>query len=149
MMYGVPSLTLNVRGVNSTANTTASPQASPDNTTTATTFTAASYANYTSGNGTSELLFAYTVESGDSTGRLDYTSPAADALFAPFGAVVAKATLGPVYLKSLPEPGAEGSLGWNTNIVVSDEVLLVDRVREECCLILTQRWSYHIEQMSD
>ncbi|CAM9804617.1 unnamed protein product, partial [Scytosiphon promiscuus] len=126
VMYGIPSLSLNVRGTNVTANTTQ--ESSQDNTTTTKTAIAAGYANYTSGNGTSELLFAYVVEAGDSTSRLDFTSPAADALFAPFGAVVAKDTLGPVYLNSLPEPGTEGSLGWNTDIVISDEVLLVDRV---------------------
>lgn len=93
------------------------------------------YANYTSGNGTSELLFAYTVESGDVTDRLDYSSPASDALVAPFGDIVAKDTLGPVYLRSLPEPGTTGSLGWNTDIVVSDEVLLVEGVRERICLV--------------
>lgn len=87
------------------------------------------YANYMSGNGTSELLFAYTVEPGDSTDRLDYSSPASAALVAPFGTIVAKDTLGPVYLRSLPEPGTTGSLGWNTDIVVSDDVLLVERVR--------------------
>ncbi|CAN0469652.1 unnamed protein product, partial [Ectocarpus sp. 8 AP-2014] len=86
--------------------------------------TGTAYANYTAGNGTSELLFAYTVEHGDATDRLDYSSPAADALWAPFGAIVVKdTTLGwPVYLWSLPEPGAEDSLGWNTDIVISDEV---------------------------
>lgn len=107
-MYGDASLSLNVRDdFNNTA-----------------------YANYTSGNGTSELLFAYTVEPGDSSARLDYSSPASDALVAPFGDIVAKDTLGPVYLRSLPEPGTKGSLGWNTDIVVSNEVLLVERVRE-------------------
>lgn len=95
------------------------------------------YAIYTSGNGTSELLFAYTVEPGHSADRLDYSSPASDALVAQFGDIVAKDTLEPVYLRSLPEPGTEGSLGWNTHIVVSDEVLLVERVREwiEVCFI--------------
>lgn len=107
-MYGESSLSLNVRDQN---NVTA-------------------YANYTSGNGTSELLFAYTVKPGDSADRLDYSSPASEALVAPFGDVIAKDTLWPVYLRSLPEPGTKGSLGWNTDIVVSDEVLLVERVRE-------------------
>lgn len=112
-MYGEPSLSLNVGGDNN----------SNEITTTA-------YANYTSGNGTSELLFAYTVEPGDFTDRLDYSSPASAALTAPFGAIVAKDTLGPVYLGSLPEPGTNGSLGRNTDIIVSDEVLLVERVRQ-------------------
>ncbi|CAM9210897.1 unnamed protein product [Ectocarpus sp. 13 AM-2016] len=122
VMYGVPSLLLNVRDTAAIDDneTTIAPS---DGTSTA-------YANYTAGNGTSELLFAYTVKRGDATDRLDYSSPAADALWAPFGAIVAKdTTLGwPVYLWSLPEPGAEDSLGWNTDIVISDEVLLVERV---------------------
>lgn len=88
------------------------------------------YAEYTSGNGTSELLYAYTVEPGHSADRLDYSSPASDALVASFGDIVAKDTLEPVYLRSLPEPGTEGSLGWNTDIVISDEVLLVEAVRQ-------------------
>ena len=88
------------------------------------------YAYYISGNGTSELLYAYTVEPGHSTDRLDYSSPASDALVASFGDIVAKDTLEPVYLRSLPEPGTQGSLGWNKDIVVSDEVLLVEGVRQ-------------------
>lgn len=87
-----------------------------------------SFANYTSGNGTSELLLAYTVGVGDVTNRLDYSAPTSDALWAPFGSILAKETLELVYLRSLPEPGADGSLGWNKEIVISDEVLLVERV---------------------
>lgn len=88
------------------------------------------YAYYISGNGTSELLYAYTVEPGHSADRLDYSSPASDALVASFGDIVAKDTLEPVYLRSLPEPDTQGSLGWNKDIVVSDEVLLVEGVRQ-------------------
>lgn len=62
------------------------------------------------------------------TNRLDYSVPASDALWAPFGSILAKETLESVYLRSLPEPGADGSLGWNKEIVISDEVLLVERV---------------------
>lgn len=64
----------------------------------------------------------------DVTNRLDYVTPAAEALSAPFGSIVAMETLEPVYLRSLPEPGIEGSLGWNNDIRISDEVLLVERV---------------------
>ena len=112
-MYDVPTLSLNVNSSSS----------NDDNTVTV------GYATYTSGNGTSELLFTYTVEPGDFADRLDYSSPAADALDAPFGTIVAKDTLGPVYLRSLPEPGEESSLGWNTDMVISDDVLLVEQVR--------------------
>ncbi|CAN0408107.1 unnamed protein product, partial [Scytosiphon promiscuus] len=96
--------------------------------TTTTTTTTTSQANYTSGNGTFELLFTYTVEAGDATDRLDYSAPSTGALSAPFGSIVAKDTWEPVYLRSLPEPGAEGSLGWSKDIVISNEVLLVERV---------------------
>lgn len=109
-----------------TSASTTSDTPSDNTTTTATAITG--YANYTSGNGTSELIFAYTVETGDATDRLDYSSPAAGALAAPFGAIITKDALEPVYLRSLPEPGTEGSLGWNTDITISDEVLLVERV---------------------
>ncbi len=111
VMYEVPTLSLNVNsssdddGAETTRN-----------------------AIYASGNGTSELIFAYTVEPGDSADRLDYSAPAADALDAPFGTIVEKDTFGPVYLRSLPGPGEEGSLGWNTNIEISDDVLLVEQV---------------------
>lgn len=117
VIYGTPFLELNVG--NSTTTTTASNMTASLTT---------SFGNYTSGNGTSELLFAYTVGVGDATNRLDYSVPASDALWAPFGSILAKDTLDPVYLRSLPEPGEEGSLGWNKEIVISDEVLLVERV---------------------
>lgn len=116
VMYEVPTLSLNVNSSSDDdgAETTR-------------------YATYASGNGTSELLFAYTVEPGDSADRLDYSSPAADALDAPFGTIVEKDTLGPVYLRSLPEPGEEDSLGWNTDIIISDDVLLVQQVKSATC----------------
>lgn len=134
-MYGVPSLSLNAAGggyntttiTNSNNNSDSSSDTTWDGNTT-TTITTTSEANYTSGNGTSELLFTYTVGAGDTTDHLDYSAPAAQALSAPFGSIIAKDSLEPVYLRSLPSPGEEGSLGWNKNIVISDEVLLVERV---------------------
>ncbi|CAM9741553.1 unnamed protein product [Laminaria digitata] len=144
VMYGVPSLSLNAGSgadgsdTNTTATntTTNSSDASSNSTwvtdnnttTTTTTTTTTSQANYTSGNGTLELLFTYTVEAGDVTDRLDYSAPSSSALSAPYGSIVAKDTLEPVYLRSLPEPGEEGSLGWSKDIVISNEVLLVERV---------------------
>lgn len=86
------------------------------------------YANYSSGNGSTEILFTYTVQAEDATDRLDYAAPAAAALTAPFGSILAVGTLEPVYLRSLPEPGTEGSLGWNNNIRISSTVLFVERV---------------------
>lgn len=129
MTYGVPYLSLDV-GDNGTtaANVFNSSEESSSSWASNTTAIALAHANYTSGNGTSELLFAYTVGVGAATDRLDYSAPATDALNAPFGSIVAKHTSEPVYLRSLPAPGAEGSLGWNKNIVISDEVLLVERV---------------------
>ena len=139
VIYGVPSLFLNAGAGGDGTNTTAtnsssdSSEASSSNTfvtsnTTTNITTTTSQANYTSGNGTLELLFTYTVGAGDATDRLDYSAPSTGALSAPFGSIVAKDTLQPVYLRSLPEPGAEGSLGWNKDIVISNEVLLVERV---------------------
>lgn len=128
-MHGVPSLSLNVGDAGSnetTINTSTASGATTDNTTAASAVTG--YANYTSGNGTSEIYLAYTVQAGDFSDRLDYSSPGSSALTAPFGAIMAKDTLEPVYLRSLPEPGTQGSLGWNKDIKISDEVLLVERV---------------------
>lgn len=116
--YGVPSLVLDISNNGATIKST-SLRNSPT----------VKYATYTSGNGTTELLFTYTVEAGDATDRLDYTAPAAEALSAPFGSIVAMATLEPVYLRSLPEPGTQGSLGWNNNIVIGDKMLSVEKVR--------------------
>lgn len=136
VLYGIPSLSLKVSengatalaSSNSSDDSNASWVTNGNTTVNSTIVTTTSYANYTSGNGTSELLFTYRVGAGDATDRLDYSSPAANALSAPFGSIVVKNTLEPVYLRSLPEPGTEGSLGWNNDIVISDEVLLVEKV---------------------
>lgn len=117
--YGVPSLTLDVRNDSATNSSDAHGIAS------------GTFANYTFGNGTTELVFVYIVEAGDATERLDYVTPASEALNAPFGSIVAVATLEPVYLRSLPEPGKEGSLGWNSDIQISGEVLLVEAVSND------------------
>lgn len=142
-MYGVPSLSLNAatagdgdntntttdnNTINTTTTTSSSDSSDEPSSSNTTWVTNTSQANYTSGNGTFELLFTYTVEAGDATDRLDYSAPSTGALSAPFGSIVAKDTLRPVYLRSLPEPGAEGSLGWSKDIVISNEVLLVERV---------------------
>lgn len=126
-MLGVPSLALDVdmNGINSTAgvwdvNVTSPSVIMPPTV----------YANYTSGNGTSKLLFVYTVGSGQESDRLDYSAPAERALSAPFGSIVSKETLEPVYIRSLPDPGSEGSLGWNKKIVISNQIILVEKVGE-------------------
>lgn len=119
-MFGVPSLALSV-GNGTSTNSSLSPGLDS-------TAPFVALANYTSGNGTSELLFAYKAEAGDATERLDYVAPGAYALSAPYASILAVDTLEHVYLRSLPEPGMQGSLGWNKNIRISDEVLLVERV---------------------
>lgn len=130
-MHGVPSLALDVdvNGMNSTAGVWNVDLTSSSGSAVTTPTTV--YANYSSGNGTSQLLFVYAVGSGQETDRLDYTAPAERALSAPFGSIVAKETLEPVYIRSLPNPGSEGSLGWNKKIVISNRVLLVEKVSDK------------------
>lgn len=154
-MYGVPSFALSIENDNdSITNTTiatntttedaavnasssswgnsgtnsSSSSSEVDIDTTTDFTTTVKYANYTSGNGSTEILFTYTVQAEDSTDRLDYAAPAAAALTAPFGSILAVGTLEPVYLRSLPEPGTEGSLGWNNDIRITSTVLFVERV---------------------
>uniref|UniRef100_UPI001C46EA0D putative Ig domain-containing protein n=3 Tax=Acidovorax sp. sic0104 TaxID=2854784 RepID=UPI001C46EA0D len=71
--------------------------------------------NYTGGSGTSTLTFAYTVQAGDATTDLDYTSTSALALN---GGTVRDA-LGNNANLTLPTPGAAGSLGANKNIFIN------------------------------
>ena len=65
-------------------------------------------ASYSSGSGTATLTFTYLVGGGDSSAHLDYSSPAALTLNG--GNINASITL--------PAPGAAGSLGANTSIVI-------------------------------
>jgi hypothetical protein len=68
--------------------------------------------NYTSGTGTSTLTFTYTVQAGDTSADLDYTS--ASALSG--GTIMDVATNGATL--TLPAPGAAGSLGANKAIAI-------------------------------
>jgi hypothetical protein len=65
-------------------------------------------ANYVSGSGTPTLTFAYIVGASDSSAHLDYTSTGALTLNG--GTISANLTLA--------EPGAAGSLGANSNILI-------------------------------
>ena len=71
-------------------------------------------ANYTGGTGTSTLTFTYVVGAGDSSPHLDYTS--ANALTLNGGTINGPGNV-PAVL-TLPTPGAAGSLGANSNIVI-------------------------------
>jgi hypothetical protein len=69
---------------------------------------------YASGSGSSSLVFNYTVGAGEQSGHLDYTSSNALALN---GGTIKDSTSANAVL-TLPMPGATGSLGANTNIVI-------------------------------
>lgn len=72
------------------------------------------YANYVSGNSTSILSFLYTVQSGDNTTDLDYTSTSS--LSANNGTIQDNATNNANL--TLLAPGSSGSLGANKDIVI-------------------------------
>jgi uncharacterized repeat protein (TIGR01451 family) len=71
-------------------------------------------AGYTSGSGTSTLAFLYTVAAGQNSARLDATSTGALSLN---GGTIQDASTTAATL-TLPTPGAAGSIGANTNIVI-------------------------------
>jgi hypothetical protein len=71
-------------------------------------------ASYASGSGSVTLTFNYTVQAGDNSSDLDYTSSTALALN---GGTIKDALGNPATL-TLPTPGAENSLGYNKNIVI-------------------------------
>lgn len=73
------------------------------------------FATYASGSGTTVLLFDYTVAEGDVAIDLDYTGTTALALS---GGTLADADNHPVVL-TLPAPGASGSLGDSSNLVIA------------------------------
>ena len=71
--------------------------------------------NYTSGSGTNTLIFTYTVQAGDTTSDLDYTSTSALALNS--GTILSSLGVNPATL-TLPAPGVANSLGANKAIVI-------------------------------
>ncbi|MGX5725123.1 beta strand repeat-containing protein [Metapseudomonas otitidis] len=70
--------------------------------------------NYVSGSGTDTLTFSYTVQAGDSSADLDYTSSSALSLNG--GSIQDGANQNAIL--TLPTPGAAGSLGANKALVV-------------------------------
>jgi hypothetical protein len=70
--------------------------------------------NYTSGSGTTTLIFNYTVQSGDSSSDLDYKTMNA---LTPNGGTITDAATNNAVL-NLANPGSAGSLGANKNIVI-------------------------------
>ena len=70
---------------------------------------------YASGSGTDTLLFDYTIQAGDTSTDLDYTSTAALALN---GGTIKGAGSGTDATLTLPTPGGIGSLGVNAAIVI-------------------------------
>jgi len=70
--------------------------------------------NYTSGNPSTTLTFNYTVQAGDTSGDLDYTSTNAPTLK---GGTIVATTGGAADLLTLEAPGTTGSLGANKAIV--------------------------------
>jgi uncharacterized protein YhjY with autotransporter beta-barrel domain len=81
--------------------------------------------NYTSGSGSSSThTFTYTVQAGDLSSDLDYTSTTALALN---GGTIRDAAGNNATL-TLPSPGAAGSLGANKNLVIDGVVPMVTSV---------------------
>jgi hypothetical protein len=81
-------------------------------------------ASYSSGSGTNTLTFTYTVVSGQNSAHLDYTSTAALTLN---GGTIKDAATNAATL-TLPAPGAAGSLGANTNLVIDTTAPAVTNV---------------------
>ena len=69
---------------------------------------------YTGGSGTSTLTFTYTVGAGDASSHLDYTG--VNALSLSGGTIIGPGAIAAVL--TLPLPGAAGSLGANSVIVI-------------------------------
>jgi hypothetical protein len=80
--------------------------------------------DYSSGSGSTTLVFNYTVQAGDQSNDLDYTTTGALALN---GGTIRDALLNNATL-TLPTPGAAGSLGANKNIVIDTQAPTVTSV---------------------
>lgn len=72
------------------------------------------FALYVAGDSSHTLAFAYTVNKGDTAARLDYTGT--DALL--LNGAVIRGSGGSIALLTLPEPGSEGSIAGQREIVV-------------------------------
>ena len=73
------------------------------------------YANYTSGHGSDNLTFIYTIQSGDKTCDLDYD--AVNSLSSNGGSITDNSSNNAVL--TLPNPGSNGSLGRNKSIRIN------------------------------
>src|SRR5439155_1590021 len=80
--------------------------------------------NYSSGSGSDTLVFTYTVQAGDTSADLDYTSTSALALNG--GAI--KDAAGNAAVRTLAAPGAAGSLGRNKDLVIDPTAPAVSTV---------------------
>lgn len=69
--------------------------------------------NYTSGSGTNTLTFTYTVAAGNTSADLDY-----DATTALSAGTSLRDAAGNDAIRTLPTPGAAGSLGANKNLII-------------------------------
>jgi hypothetical protein len=82
-------------------------------------------ATYTGGSGSTTLTFQYTVQSGDLSSDLDYTTTTALALN---GGTI-KDAAGKDAVLTLATPGAAGSLGANKDLVISTKAGTVYKIR--------------------
>ncbi len=83
------------------------------------------YATYESGSGTTELLFRYTVQSGDAAADLDYASTSALQLNG--GAIFLENSAGGIpATRTLPTPGATDSLADLKDIVINTVAVTLD-----------------------
>lgn len=79
-------------------------------------------ASYVGGSGTDTLHFSYSVQEGDASDALDYSSANALALN---GAVITDLATGIAATVALPTPGAPGSLSANSHIIIDTTVPVV------------------------
>ncbi|QGU87251.1 Ig-like domain-containing protein [Erwinia sorbitola] len=75
-------------------------------------------ATYVSGSGTSQLIFSYTVSNGDQSADLNYVSSSSLALN---GSTISDSNSVNATL-TLPDTGAQYSLGWGKNIVIDTQL---------------------------
>ncbi|UII33766.1 gliding motility-associated C-terminal domain-containing protein [Fulvivirga ulvae] len=90
------------------------------------------YATYSGGSGTTTLQFQYTVQAGDISSDLEYTSATALELN---GGTINAAADNAIAILTLPSPGSTGSLGTNKNIAVDGILPLVTSVSPSVTLI--------------
>ncbi len=83
-------------------------------------------ARYTGGSGTRVLRFTYLVGAGENAARLDYSGTAA--LSVPGGTIRNVFGSNADADRTLPSPGAVGSLGYNTRMVIDTATQAVPRV---------------------